>query len=430
MGGLEKMKNVLAAGFLEYRNASENGRRWNSSTGTDPLNPFFVADSIAGKSSTEAFRMAAELSFAIADGWHAGLSTGLSVSQLSDNTDPRPRSNLSAIPVCMGLDFQPWQSVRLGAFAGVEIKSERMTYTVVSSGNNHQYFVMKGLGDYFRSSSLAEQGYNRECFALKPSFGINFQVNGGRWKYFAEAAYASGTEKSSSEQGKFKAGDYSSSEVSLHNRFSAERGNVLHNITLDASITNGEGWWYEQKKLTDTEHGSTTYYDVLSKDKIHVCSALDAVLAYRCNLQRSAFLASAGFRSEQVTHYNDSGAHGMSVNMATLRCEAMTGGIRAGAVSLLASGKLETMLPAGDNSFEGACNYVGEANIDTVYTEPLCSYKSTGRWGAGIRIDATIPASSAAPAGIAGLFVSASSVFAFGGKGRFTSLGTGIYLNF
>ena len=429
LGGLKNLGKVDVAGYLVYDNITEDGRNWNSSLGLDPANPFFTADSTAGKSSTERFRMAAELSWKATSRLTLGASVKLTTAQLSDNTDPRPKVNHSRIPVCLAADFGFTEKWRGGVFAGAELLNETLGYTVVSTGKNHQYFVMKGLGDYYRMSSLTESGYNRECLGKSFFAGVNLLSEGGAVENFFEASVRTNSENAASEQAKWHAGDFSALTFCASDRLRIGSGRVRHNLIVDAAYKTGEGWWYEQKKLTDTEHGSVIYYEILSKDKIHRSTDIDAGLRYRLDAGRGSFTSELRYGSGSVVHYNDSGAHSRQIDRLSFSAEGTRGGMKLGLFELRATGGAKAVLPLAPAAFDGACNYTGSADIDPVYTEPLYNYDTTGYWGLCARLDASVALDFRGTAAKVGLFAAGASDFAFGGRGSRATLRAGLFIN-
>lgn len=431
LSGLHDLGRLKLGGFMNYTNLTEQDGKWNSSLGLDPENPFFVADSIGGKSGTESFRMAASGALELNSRLTLGASIGLTASHLSDNTDPRPRINLSVIPVNVGVDWHISPSTTAGLFAGFELKNSRMTYTVVSSGVSHQYFVMKGLGDYFRSSSLSESGYNRSVSGNKVEAGLNFEKRGRGWSSFTEVMGSVRKEDSFSEQEKFRAGDFSVAEASFSERLWFDgRAGVRHDISINGKFRFGSGWWYEQQKRIDAEHGSTIWYEIMSRDRIHTVTVLGVSAGYNAVFKNFRAGASAGYDSESTVHYNDDGAHRQEVKMMSFSVSALHEGLRLGKANLKAGGSLRASLPAGDEVFDGACNYTGKANIDRIYAEPLYAYRMTGRWGYNVVADLSIPLLLNSSKVLPGIFVSSGCLFSLKSSAKWTVIEAGTYLNF
>lgn len=430
MGGSKSIGTVDMQGYLQYNNRTENGRNWNSSLGLDDANPFFIADSIAGRSATESFKMIASVAWRPVSGWIFGASIGLATSQLSDNTDPRPKTDMSAIPVTIGVDKAFSEIVRAGFYAGAEIKNESMTYTVVSPGINHQFFVMKGLGDYYRTSSLSESGYNRESKGNSFFCGANLSESLGKYDNFTEVTFRYNSEIVKSEQAKFRAGDFSAVVLGVYDRFRIKTSSASHNLILDASYKAGSGWWYEQKKLTDLEHGSTTYYEVLSKDKIHQSATLHAEFAYRLDKTNSGMVLSAAYDSDDILHYNDYGEHTQLCNSASFHVEGMYGGVSLWKATMRGVAFFSGYLPLASSHFEGACNYTGVANINSVYAEPLYNFRNTSYYGIGGRVDATLPVQMKQTKTRLGLFLSFAVDSAFSSGLNYRKASSGLYLIF
>lgn len=100
-------------------------------------------------------------SYAWNESWKGGISIGLTLGSLSDQTDPRPKTNTTVLPIYVGTEHRLNSQWALGATAGISFYNSDIAYTLVNTLNSHRYFLMKGMGDYYRISSGDVSGYQR-----------------------------------------------------------------------------------------------------------------------------------------------------------------------------------------------------------------------------------------------------------------------------
>ena len=127
-----------------------------------PDNPFVLGDSVGSKPSSEVFRMNAELVWQCSKRWLLGAGVGLMMGSSSDQDDPRPKTLSSSFPVLLGAECQLNAVWHLGVSVGMETARTNINYTVVNPLNNHRFFLMKGLGEYFRRSTAGNPCYQRK----------------------------------------------------------------------------------------------------------------------------------------------------------------------------------------------------------------------------------------------------------------------------
>ncbi|MCD8317720.1 MAG: hypothetical protein LUC45_02165, partial [Paraprevotella sp.] len=312
MGGIKNVGKVDVSGFISYHNIHENDKIWNSTLYLNKDNPFILCDSVASDVTTEAFKMGVTASCAWNEAWKGGISIGLTLGSLSDQTDPRPKTNTTVLPIYIGAEHRLTSSLSVGATAGISFYNSDITYTLVNTLNSYRYFLMKGMGDYYRISSNDVSGYQRAYKGMNYTGALQFvwEPEQGRCKNFTEVRYTHVSENAidGGSLYKFYGGYYTSNEWMLQNRFlfSPHRG-IRHHIVLTAAYHSGEGTWRDQKMMTATEHGNLIYYETLSKYKIQDDQRMSAQLDYRFEQQKgdnpNFFVdAVAGFTSSVYRH--------------------------------------------------------------------------------------------------------------------------------
>lgn len=388
IGGLKHFDKVDLAGHLRYVNTSYDDQTWNSTLLLNPNNPFVLADSVASDGNTERFDMGATLSLKLSEKIKAGLGASLIVGSMSDQTDPRPKSNTSRFSLTAGADATLTNSWTLGAAASVEFFNSNMSYTIVNPLVNHRYFLMKGMGDYYRRSSSDDSGYQRDYKGT--TFGGElsavFAPEGSPIQNMLLLSATLGNEDATDGGSAytFKGGDYSFSKFGLKDRFTLSHNqDVLHNIIVGATVDLGNGDWYDQKRVTDTEHGNISNYVVLSKTRIHKQTGMEVSAEYRFDKlkdQQSDLYASAlvTLADNTTKHYNDKGLHKQQYTNLSID---VTGGKHWN----LGKGVLSTQLTAGyvlpmkDRVFDTGSNVTGADDITSAYVTRQFEYASAQR---------------------------------------------------
>ena len=223
MGGIKNLGKVDVSGFISYRNLQEKDKKWNSTLFLNPDNPFVLCDSVASDATTESFEMGMTASYAWNESWKGGISIGLTLGSLSDQTDPRPKTNTTVLPIYVGAEHRLSSQWALGATAGISFYNSDIAYTLVNPLNSHRYFLMKGMGDYYRISSNDVSGYQRAYKGLNYTGALQLVWEPEHKKYgnFTEVRYTHVSEEATDggSSYKFYGGDYTSDEWMLQNRF-------------------------------------------------------------------------------------------------------------------------------------------------------------------------------------------------------------------
>ena len=408
LGGLKHFDKVDLAGHLHYVNTNYKNQEWNSTLFLNSNNPFVLADSVASDGNIERFDMGATLSVRCSDKVKAGIAATLLVGSMSDQTDPRPKTNTSRFGITAGADIALDHAWTIGAAARAELLNSNISYTIVNPLVNHRYFLMKGMGDYFRRSSSEDSGYQREYkgTTFTGELSAAYRPNGSPLQNVLIVTAVTGNEDATDGGSAytFKGGDYSFTRIAVKDRLMfSHNERVLHNIVVGTTLDNANGDWYDQKKLTDTEHGNISYYEVLSTARIHKQSGMELTAEYRVdrlNDRQCDFYASAlvVLESNTVKHYNDAGMH--KQQYANLSLDITTGKHwTIGNGTLAAQLSAGYVLPAKDRTFATGTNVSGSDDITGAYATRQFEYASAKRLRVGAATSYTFAVAQAAQLG-------------------------------
>ena len=409
IGGLQHLGKVNLAGYLKYNNTKSKDIHWNPTLYLDENNPFILCDSVMNDAITEAFQMEATLSYDFNDRIKGGLSLGLKTGSLSDQTDPRPKTNTSVFPITAGFDYhisKPWS---VGLTAQVRLLSSNISYAVVNPLNNHRFFLMKGMGDYYGTSTSAEYNYKRDYKGntLTGALQAVYQPEDEMIQNFIEVAVSKGNEKATDGGSSyvFKGGDYYLTKIKATDRFIWNQSESLrHNIILSGQIQKGDADWYDQKRMKDTEHGNLVYYEILTKSRVQKSQSMTASAEYRLDLLKDGetdFYAgvNAAVNRNELKHYSDDGLHKQEWNLLSVN-------ISAGKTFNLGKGQLAASvnggyaMPLQDSKFATGTNVTGATDITSAYVLPQFEYATSKRIALGGMIDYSLPVVNKVKAGI------------------------------
>lgn len=403
VGGLKHIGAVDLSGYIRYTNRQNRDQRWNSTLGLRADNPLTVGDSVKSHQTIEQFDMNAAAAWTITPSWRAGLSIGLTTGSLSDQTDPRPETKTSILPITAGAEYRLNDYVALGLSGGVQILRSDLSHTIVEPLNNYQYFLMKGNGDYYRRSSADVGGYDREYKGTTWSGGLQMAWTPTKdLSNFLQVEYKGGHENATDEGNlRFKGGDYHFSELNVSDRLSIRGGGrLLHNAIVAFGYDHGDIDWYDQRKEVDTEHGNRTYYSVLSKYKMHKNRTLKLQAEYRLDFLRAE--KQDAYVDARVGLHNFNNKQLLS-NVAVQKANIIDMRLAAGKLFRIKKVELGTMLYAGlsttsGDDFADGSSY-GNENIAAAYSLPAYQYAIAKRVAVGGQIDAQMPVTGKITAG-------------------------------
>lgn len=388
VGGLKDLNQVKLSGHLQYQNRQETDRRWNSSFYLMPDNPFVLGDSVWSEPSSEVFRMSAELAWQCSKRWLLGAGVGLMMGSSSDQDDPRPKTLSSSFPVLLGAECQLNAAWHLGVSVRMEMVRTNINYTVVNPLNNHRFFLMKGLGEYFRRSTAGNPGYQRKYDGQTAQVGTQliYTPTASRWSGFTEIAFSHGYENAvdGGEAYVFKGGDYQFSSLKGQARLILHSGrSTTHQLLVHARWHQGDGYWYDQKAVTDIEHGNRTDYKVLGKARVHQDYRLSTDLGYRLDMP---FFVEGKIGTTQtwIKHASDLGTQKQAWMLAFMQATVGTS-VQWRHYTLNTSVHGGCYLPLSERQFASASEETG--NITDRYVAPQFEYLSAKRVRMGGMLD-------------------------------------------
>lgn len=444
LGGLHHFDRVDVSGYIRYINTSYKNQVWNSTLFLIPKNPFVLADSVASNGNAETFAMGAEFAYRFTKNIKGGLGAGLTVGSMSDQTDPRPKTNTSRFNITAGADATISSAWVLGLAARLELFSSNLSYTVVNPLINHRYFLLKGMGDYYRRSSSEDSGYQRDYkgTTFSGELSVTFKPSGSPFQNIVLLKASAGNEKATDGGSAytFKGGDYYFSCLNVKDRLMfSHNERMLHNIILGAEIANGNSDWYDQKKLTDTQHGNISYYEVLSKTRIQKQKDMAVTAEYRfdhltdgqCDFYASLLTA---LTNNTLKHYNDNGTQKQQWTNLALN-------LTVGKHFIIGNGILSAQITTGyvtpikDRQFATGTNVTGSDDITGIYVTRQFEYASAKRICLGGSADYCFPVAKDVRLGLFGKVLSTSykddaQYYAYFKSTSLTRSEFGVYVNF
>lgn len=393
LDGRRRLGAFDVAGYIAYLNSTERHRSWNSTLFLPADNPFVLCDSVAGETSTESFRLG------VAAAWNGGgrltaaLRADMLTGSMADQTDPRPKTDATWIHLAPGAELTLTPALSLGLALSADIYRANTSHVVINTMETHRFFLMKGVGDFQRQSSADIGSYPREYKG--ETFGgaltLVYEPQGKRWRNFLELRAAAGGEDAvdGGTHFTYRGGDYARRRFSLNERAQIVGSRATHDVTLEASYATGEGTWYDQRRLVDTEHGNITYYETLSKDLIYKSADMAAGIGWRATLPgrglpRWTFTASARVERSERRHFA----------AETTRQELTRAALRAGVERSVALRRWALtarlagacVLPLGERTYGSAL-----ADLETEYAAPFFEYRSAREAGVSGSLEALVP---------------------------------------
>lgn len=393
LDGRRRLGAFDVAGYITYLNSTERHRSWNSTLFLPADNPFVLCDSVAGETSTESFRLG------VAAAWNGGgrltaaLRADMLTGSMADQTDPRPKTNATWIHLAPGAELALTPALSLGLALSADIYRANTSHVVINTMETHRFFLMKGVGDFQRQSSADIGSYPREYKG--ETFGgaltLVYEPQGNRWRNFLELRAAAGGEDAvdGGTHFTYRGGDYARRRLSLNERAQIVGSRATHDVTLEASYATGEGTWYDQRRLVDTEHGNLIYYETLSKDLIYKSTDMAAAVGWRATLPgrglpRWTFTASARVERSERRHFA----------AETTRQELTRAALRAGVERSVALRRWALtarlagayVLPLGERTYGSAL-----ADLEAEYAAPFFEYRSAREAGVSGSLEALVP---------------------------------------
>lgn len=379
---------VRTQGLLQYRNTREFERSWNSLIGNDPDNPYTLGDTVADDATTERFDLEGALSWNIGSRWIAAGKIGLTTARLTDTRDPRPSNDFSRIPFTLGLEYRQDDGWSAGLYGGAELFFSQFAYSLEDGQTAYRYYKMKGMGDYFAFSSSESASAPREYSGVAWRAGINMALTRSRLENFTELGFETGSEnaRDGGAAYEWKAGDYRYTRLTFLERLDI-KGTLRQSVVLQAGLKLLEGFWYDQKQRTDTEHGNLSYYEIMSRYKNNAGSRLTVEACYRVSRAQSwGAAAGAAFNAERHTHYTDGDPRTQAWNL--LECKAdVWKTFPAGSHTLDLWAGVGYRLPLGEAVYATGNAASAKDDISEAYVAPVFAYETSARLHAFLRAD-------------------------------------------
>lgn len=379
---------VRTQGLLQYRNTREFDRNWNSLTGNDPDNPYTLGDTVADDATTERFDLQGALSWQFAGNWIAAGKIGLTTAKLTDTRDPRPRNDISRIPFTLGLEYRQGSGWSAGLYGGAELFFSQFSYSLEDGQTAYRYYKMKGMGDYFAFSSSESASAPREYSGAAWRAGINMALTRSRLENFVELGFETGSEnaRDGGAAYEWKAGDYRYTRLTFLERLDI-KGTLRQSVILQAGFKLMEGFWYDQKQRTDTEHGNLSYYEIMSRYKNNAGSRLTVEACYRVSRAQSwGAAAGAAFNAERHTHYTDGDPRTQAWNLLEVKADAWKT-LPVGRHTLDLTAGAGYVFPLGEAVYATGNSAPAKDDISEVYVAPIFRYETSARLHAFLRAD-------------------------------------------
>lgn len=447
LAGLKNIGKLDLSGYLKYINTQADNKVWNSTLYLSPENPFIIGDSILSDQTTESFDMNAAASYQINEQWKGALSIGLLVGSLSDQNDPRPKTNTSRLPITAGVEWQMHENWSLGLAGNVEFFRSDISHTVINNYINYRIILMKGMGDSYAISTSTESGYKREYHGttFKGALQSVYAPKNSAWSDFVEISVKGSTEiaEDGGSSYTFKGGDFKQTNFAIQNRTIYKPcENVMHNLTVKANFSKGTGTWYDQKKVTDTEHANRVDYVVLNENDVHKQTLIGANAEYRLDLLKDNqpdFYAAGNVGLDRTTtkHLTDDGTVKQEYSIAHIN-------LGAGKNFLIGNKKLNVSvgggyyLPIGDKTFATGCQTGTTTDITGSYVIPMFEYATSKHFNIAGIVDFKTPVKIQGADLALGIFAKAgTSIYSDNNEysdryksSALTNINFGVYLDF
>ncbi|MBO4558368.1 MAG: hypothetical protein J5693_07155 [Bacteroidales bacterium] len=433
---LGSFSRFRTAGNLRYRNTKDFDRNWSSLIGNDPDNPYVICDTLADNSATERFDIDGALTWNFSDGWIAAGKVGLTTATLTDNKDPRPKNDISRIPITIGLERSFAGGWAAGVFGGAELFFSKFTNYLEYGQKAYRYYKMKGMGDFFAFSSSESSSSPREYSGATYSAGAYASLVKDRVESFTEAGAWFGNEnaRDGGSAYEWKAGDYKFTQIRFQQRLDI-KGDLRQSIRLNARAKMTKGYWYDQKQRTDTEHGNITYYEIMSRYKNNDAMRITANAEYGIGKDADWHAAlGAGFLTEKNTHYSDGSPCTQRWSLASINADGWKTFDFGRSLLDISAGAGYT-LPVGKAVYASGNTAPAKQDISDRYVAPAFAYETSGRLSVSFRADWVLTSLKVLRPG---LFVKGTMLKQMGSAPQspalegtsFCSLSTGAFLNF
>ena len=282
--GLQDFGKLKLSGDIAYTNSTDADHRWNNTLLTSPLNPFIICDSLFSDVTTDLFDMNAAASYTFSKKFIGALKLHYVTGSLADQSDPRPKTNAMRFNIKPGAYFAINQNFAVGADAFVEFYHSDIVHTLENTLNSYIYFVMKGMGD--RVDIPANEQYSRPRDYTGTKYGASLQLDyhTNSLNDVLQFGYSCNAEDAidGGSSFEYRSGDYKDNTLSICNHFTLHlTPGWQHHLIVQYEQLKDEGYWYEQRRRLDSDHGNLVYYEVMKKNRIREANQSKLSATYR-----------------------------------------------------------------------------------------------------------------------------------------------------
>ena len=311
MLGIQQVGRFSLEGSMNYSLTKQKNQRWNNTFMLSPHNPFILSDSIYGNPQQEIFSLNAITNYAINHRWNVGLQLTYTSGSRDDQTDPRPFATSMRFMAFPGVSFQLSPTHLLGLNAQIKLFSSSLSHTVIDNQKSTTYFLMRGMGDNFSVNTSDNINYPRRYKGKQWGLSTFWKTHFSHLNNVLEMGFYFNNEVA--EDGDaglyFKGGDHKETGFKLFNRLTfSSKKQLFHSVSFSYYQYNNEGWWYDQRRMVDTEHANRPYYAILHYGMVDKWNAHKLLISYRMDKFFNdnplwTMAISGELKTKNATHY-------------------------------------------------------------------------------------------------------------------------------
>ena len=420
--GLRNFGRLDVEGTISYRNLKDYAHQWNSTLFLSSGNPFVLCDSVPSDVSSEQFSMRAAAAYRFSDFLRAGLSLDYVTGSSADQTDPRPKTNSMRFNLRPGIGLRLNATHAVGVSALVGFYRSDITHAVINTDVSQTLFLMKGMGDHLSRPTNDFSSYPRDYKGHRYGIGLQWAFNRGSVNNFVEVLAETNSEDAldGGSAYTFRGGDYREKKISLYDRFNWHANERMqHNLSLRADYGIGNGYWYDQKRLVDPDHGNINYYQILNKAKVRDSHDMNLALTYHFDYLRNLLpdfrlKTTASIHRFECTQY-ESAAFKQSYTLGSVLVDGSKWwNVRSCKIGGTIGGHYS--FPVGNSEFASV-----KQNISARYTAPAFEQESASRVGFQVGLSADLPINIYNNATWVGIYANMSTDY-YMGSSEYSSL--------
>ncbi len=297
--GLMTFKDLSVEGGMRYDNAYEKNQAWGIELYSSEHNPFVLSNPNAGDRRIEEFDLYAGVSYEIKR-WTLGLRLEYLTGAMSDRVDPRAETSAMRFEATPGVMVKLAKNFSMGLSGLVGQYNSQTSHTVVNNMMSYTYYLMKGNGNYEKRSTSDHYSYPREYNGMRYQGALQFLAGGAekRVSNMTELWFEANKEISLDGDDNliYRSGDFHSKQFGVKNHaIFGKTDKVRHSLLIDASMELNSGFWYDQKRVVDTEHGNMNSYEILQYYKLNSSTYLNGALTYNIDVMTGQGMPNYGF---------------------------------------------------------------------------------------------------------------------------------------